>query len=119
VRDLEFYFRGRIREVNSVMREARIVVGLRKVEAVRMQAGLLLGEGIPGANGGRGRRVRIDDERVCGVCYKRLGGSVISVFPEYVVRNFPPEVVLLLTCHSNSVVHLGCANRRQAEPAKA
>ena len=89
VRDLEFYFRGRIREVNSVMREARIVAGLRKVEAVRMQAGLLLGEGIPGANGGRGRRVRIDDERVCGVCYKRLGGSVISVFPEYVVRNFP------------------------------
>jgi Vam6/Vps39-like protein vacuolar protein sorting-associated protein 39 len=89
VRELEFYFRGRIREANSVLCEARIVAGLRKVEAVRMQAGLLLGEGVPGANGGRGRRVRIDDERVCGVCYKRLGGSVISVFPEYVVPIVP------------------------------
>jgi hypothetical protein len=83
VKELEFYFRGRIREANSVMCEARIVAGLRKVEAVRMQAGLLLGEGVPGANGGRTRSVRIDEERVCGVCYKRLGGSVISVFPEY------------------------------------
>jgi Vam6/Vps39-like protein vacuolar protein sorting-associated protein 39 len=83
VKELEFYFRGRIREANSVMCEARIVAGLRKVEAVRMQAGLLLGEGVPGANGGRMRNVRIDEERVCGVCYKRLGGSVISVFPEY------------------------------------
>jgi tetratricopeptide (TPR) repeat protein len=119
VKELEFYFRGRIREANSVMCEARIVAGLRKVEAVRMQAGLLLGEGVPGANGGRGRMVRIDDERVCGVCYKRLGGSVISVFPEYVVHVFSGYVVLWLTCHSNSVVHLGCANRRQAEAAKA
>ena len=89
VKELEFYFRGRIREANSVMCEARIVAGLRKVEAVRMQAGLLLGEGVPDANGGRGRRVRIEDERVCGVCYKRLGGSVIRVFPEYVVPLSP------------------------------
>jgi Vam6/Vps39-like protein vacuolar protein sorting-associated protein 39 len=83
VKELEFYFRGRIREANSVMCEARIVAGLRRVEAVRMQAGLLLGEGVPSANGGRMRNVRIDEGRVCGVCYKRLGGSVISVFPEY------------------------------------
>ena len=119
VKELEFYFRGRIREANSVMCEARMVAGLGKVEAVRMQAGLLLGEGVPGANGGRGRRVRIDDERVCGVCYKRLGGSVISVFPEYVASTSFRCVVLWLTCQSNSVVHLGCANRRQAEAGKA
>ena len=118
VKELEFYFRGRIREANSVMSEARIVAGLTKVEAVRTQAGLLLGEEVPGANGGRARRVRIDDERICGVCYKRLGGSVISVFPEYVAFLTPRCFVPWLTCHSNSVVHLGCANRRQAEAAK-
>ena len=97
VKELEFYFRGRIRGANSIVNEARVVAGLRKVEAVRMQAGLLLGEGVPAANGGRGRKVTIDAERVCPVCHKRLGGSVISVFPD------------------NTAVHLGCANRRQAE----
>ncbi|KEF58123.1 6-phosphofructo-2-kinase/fructose-2,6-bisphosphatase [Exophiala aquamarina CBS 119918] len=80
VRELEFYFRGRMRNANSIMNESMIVAGLRKVEAVRVQAGLLLGEGTQ--SGGRNRKVRVDEERVCGVCYKRLGGSVISVFPE-------------------------------------
>ena len=80
VKELEFYFRGRIRNANSIMDESMIVNGLRKVEAVRVQAALLLGEGVQ--SGGRGRKVRIDEDRVCGVCYKRLAGSVISVFPE-------------------------------------
>ena len=84
VKELEFYFRGRIRAANSIVSEGQVVAGLRKVEAVRLQAALLLGEGGAGAlaRGGRGRRVKVDEERVCGVCYKRLGGSVISVFPE-------------------------------------
>lgn len=84
VKELEFYFRGRIRAANSIVSEGQVVAGLRKVEAVRLQAALLLGEGAAGemARGGRDRRVRVDEERVCGVCYKRLGGSVISVFPE-------------------------------------
>ncbi|RMD42755.1 hypothetical protein DV735_g2349, partial [Chaetothyriales sp. CBS 134920] len=94
VRELEFYFRGRMRNANTIMNESKIVAGLRKVDAVRMQAALLLGE--RSANGGRSRHVRIDEERVCSVCHKRLGGSVISVFPD------------------NSVVHLGCAKRRQS-----
>jgi len=80
VKELEFYFRGRMRNANSIMNESMIVAGLRKVEAVRVQAGLLLGEGTH--SGGRNRKVRVDEDRVCGVCYKRLGGSVISVFPE-------------------------------------
>ncbi|KIW72699.1 hypothetical protein PV04_00876 [Phialophora macrospora] len=95
VREFEAYFRGRIRNANSIMNESMIVSGLRKVDAVRVQAALLLGEGAQ--SGGRGRKVRIDEDRVCGVCYKRLGGSVISVFPD------------------NSVVHLGCAVRKQSE----
>ncbi|EXJ85356.1 6-phosphofructo-2-kinase/fructose-2,6-bisphosphatase [Capronia coronata CBS 617.96] len=97
VRDLEFYFRGRIRNANSTMNDSMVTAALRKVEAVRVQAALLLGDGAP--TGGRGRKVRIDEDRVCGVCYKRLGGSVISVFPD------------------NSVVHLGCAVRKQNELA--
>ena len=84
VKELEFYFRGRMRGANSVVNDSRVEVGLRKVEAVRVQAGLLLGEGASGANGGRTRNVSIDEERICGVCHKRLGQSVISVFPEYV-----------------------------------
>ena len=90
VKKLEFYFRGRIRNANTIMNESMIVAGLRKVDAVRIQSELLLGNE---TGGGRSRRVRVDDERVCPVCHKRLGGSVISVFPD------------------NSVVHLGCANR--------
>ncbi|OCT44247.1 AvaB protein [Cladophialophora carrionii] len=80
VKEFEAYFRGRIRNANSIMNESMIVSGLRKVDAVRVQAALLLGEGVQ--SGGRGRKVRIDEDRVCGVCYKRLGSSVISVFPE-------------------------------------
>ncbi|KIX07488.1 uncharacterized protein Z518_02141 [Rhinocladiella mackenziei CBS 650.93] len=97
VRELEFYFRGRIRNANSIMNDSMIEAGLRKVEAVRVQAALLLGDSAQ--SGGRSRKVRIDEGRVCGVCYKRLGGSVISVFPD------------------NSVVHLGCAVRKQNELA--
>jgi hypothetical protein len=93
VAELESYFRGRIRSANSIVNESRIVAGLRKCEVVDAQATLLLGDGVPGRNGGRNRRVVVSDERVCGVCHKRLGGSVVAVRPD------------------NSVVHYGCLNR--------
>ena len=94
VKELEFYFRGRMRNATTITNEARIVAALRKVDAVRVEGRLKLGDDLQGA---RSRKVRVDEERVCPVCHKRLGGSVISVFPD------------------NSVVHLGCANRRQNE----
>ena len=75
------------------MNESKVVAGLRKSEVVRDQAMLLLGAGIPGEARGRNRRVVVSEERVCGVCHKRLGGSVIAVLPD------------------NSVVHYGCLNR--------
>jgi tetratricopeptide (TPR) repeat protein len=93
VAELESYFQGRIRAANSIVNEARIVAGLRKSEVVSSQASLLLGEGTPGGKGGRNRRVVVSEERVCGVCHKRLGGSVIAVLPD------------------NEVVHYGCLNR--------
>ncbi|ROV87558.1 hypothetical protein VSDG_09763 [Cytospora chrysosperma] len=95
VSDLESYFRGRIRAANSAVNETRIIAGLRQTELVTSQALLLLGDGMPGGQGGRNRRVVISDERVCGVCHKRLGGSVVAALPD------------------NSVVHYGCLNRNE------
>lgn len=95
VSDLESYFRGRIRAANSAVNETRIIAGLRQTELVTSQALLLLGDGMPGGQGGRNRRVVISDERVCGVCHKRLGGSVVAALPD------------------NSVVHYGCLNRSE------
>ncbi|RFU25731.1 hypothetical protein B7463_g10601, partial [Scytalidium lignicola] len=93
VAELESYFRGRIRAANSIVNEARIAVGLRRTEAISAQANLLLGEGLASGASGRNRRVVVGEERVCGVCHKRLGGSVVAVLPD------------------NAVVHYGCLSR--------
>lgn len=114
IRELAPYLRGRIRTANTAMNDVRVTANLRKVEAVRVQARLLLGlgsDGDPVTDSGalgetgmnettaKGRRAKviIDEERVCRVCHKRLGGSVISAFPD------------------GSVVHLGCQGRREQE----
>ncbi|KAK4122581.1 hypothetical protein N657DRAFT_646285 [Parathielavia appendiculata] len=93
VAQLESYFRGRMRSANSAVNETRVVAGLRKTALFANQSLLFLGDGIPGGQGGRNRRVVIGEERVCGVCHKRLGGSVVAVFPD------------------NAVVHYACMNR--------
>ena len=82
VKDLEAYFRGRIRSANTIVNEGRIVAGLRSTLAFAEEAKLRLGAGVPGGNAGRNRRVIITEDRVCGVCYKRFGGSAIKVLPE-------------------------------------
>lgn len=92
-KQLESYFRGRIRAANSVVNESRIVEGLRKTQLVNTQALLLLGDGVPGGQGGRNRRVVISEERVCRVCHKRIGNTVVAVLPD------------------NSAVHYGCLSR--------
>lgn len=100
VRELEFYFRGRIRAANSIVNEARIVANLQKVQNIKTQAQLLFGEGLPSDNKARSRHVTITEERVCRICHKRLGGSVISVFPEYVCSS----VKVLLRCDLLTVI---------------
>lgn len=95
VRELESYFRGRIRNANSVLNEERIVARLRAVEKASIEAAVLLGDGKVGRDGkmlpeGFNRRVVIDEDRHCAVCHKRFGGSAIRVYPD------------------NSVVHSGC-----------
>ncbi|KAH6639956.1 vacuolar sorting protein 39 domain 1 [Truncatella angustata] len=93
VRALESYFSGRIRAANSRLAESRVVEGLRKTLLVDTQALLLLGDGMPGGQGGRNRRVVVGEERICGTCHKRLGNTVVAVLPD------------------NSVVHYGCLNK--------
>ena len=67
------------------MNEGRIVAGIRQSAAFSEEARLRLGDGIRGGNGGRNRRVVITENRVCGVCHKRFGGSAIKVLPKYVI----------------------------------
>ena len=82
IKDLESYFRGRIRSANTKVNESRIVAGMRSCLAFNEEARLRLGDGLPGGNDGRNRHVLITQDRVCGVCYKRFGGSAIKVLPE-------------------------------------
>ncbi|OJJ72333.1 hypothetical protein ASPBRDRAFT_672276 [Aspergillus brasiliensis CBS 101740] len=81
VKELEFYFKGRMRAANTILNESRIVANLQKAEDIKTQAQLLVGEGTDGRST-RSRHVTITEERVCGICHKRIGGSVINVFPE-------------------------------------
>lgn len=67
------------------------------MEKIAADAALLLGEGTGSGKGGRSRRVVISEDRVCGVCYKRFGGSAIRVLP------------------GNEVVHYGCYGRGKAD----
>lgn len=93
VTKLESYFGGRIRAANSKLAETRVIEGLRRTLLVDTQALLLLGDGMPGGQGGRNRRVVVAEERMCGVCHKRLGNTVVAVLPD------------------NGVVHYGCLGR--------
>ncbi|KAL4803172.1 vacuolar sorting protein 39 domain 1-domain-containing protein [Aspergillus unguis] len=81
VHDLEFYFKGRMRAANTILNESRIAANLLKVQTIKTRAQLLVGEGTDGKSS-RSRHVTVTEERVCSVCHKRIGGSVINVFPE-------------------------------------
>lgn len=96
IKDLESYFRGRIRSANTTVNEARIVAAMRSTVAFSEESKLRFGDGTPGGNKGMNRRVVVTEDRVCGVCYKRFGGSAIKVLPKYVAN--PPSSVLPPHC---------------------
>ena len=68
-----------MRNAAAVVNEGRVVKGLWAVEAAETEATLLLGKG---KQQGRNRRFEVNEVRICGVCHKRLGASVVNVFPE-------------------------------------
>jgi Vam6/Vps39-like protein vacuolar protein sorting-associated protein 39 len=69
------------------MNEERIVARLRGVQRAATEEGLLKE---------RNRRVVVGEDRLCGVCMKRFGGSAVRVYPD------------------GRVVHYGCFNRGTA-----
>lgn len=108
VGELEAYFRGRIRNANSVRNEERIVKGLEGVRKVELERELLLGSDLSSASKaaafgkagiggtpskGRNRRVVIREDDHCRVCHKRFGNSAVRVYPD------------------NEVIHYGCVGR--------
>jgi hypothetical protein len=82
VKELESYFRGRIRNANTSLREELITAKLRGVEKVALEVELLLDV--------RNRHVTVGEDRLCGICHKRFGGSAVRVYPD------------------GGVVHYGC-----------
>lgn len=95
VKELQDYFRGRIRNATSILREDMIVRGLEGVRRAEVERTLLLGpDGVGGHKPlGKNRRVRIGDEDHCKVCHKRFGASAVRVYPD------------------NEVIHYGCIGR--------
>ena len=110
VKELESYFRARIRAANTVVNEGRVVAGLRSTLAFSEEVKFRLGDDIPGGYGGRNRRVFITEDRVCRVCHKRFGGSAIKVMPKCVSHLPYPCAFADVFC-SNTVVHYGCSTR--------
>ena len=82
IKDLEAYFQGRVRAANTIMNESRISAGMRNVVSTAEDGRLRFGDETSRGKGGRNRRVVITEDRVCGVCYKRFGGSAIKVLPK-------------------------------------
>jgi len=79
IQKLESYFTTRIRSANGIVNESRFVASIQKMVDVAEEARLRLGEGLPGGQYGRNRSVLITEDRICGVCHKRFGGSAIKV----------------------------------------
>ena len=82
IKDLEAYFQGRVRAANTIMHESRISAGMRNVISTAEDGRLRFGDETSRGKGGRNRRVVITEDKVCGVCYKRFGGSAIKVLPK-------------------------------------
>lgn len=113
VKEMESYFLRQLRSQKTAANESQIVAGLRAAEAFREEGRLRLGDefdlayagsvggrggvdgftGSKGNNRGRNRRVLVEEDKVCGVCYRRFGGSAVKVMPD------------------NSVVHYSCSVR--------
>ena len=96
IKDLESYFRARMRSATSIARENAIMASLSNVEKIACESDLLLGDDLrTGVSkttpaSGRNRRVLLGENKLCNVCHKRFGRAAARVFP------------------SGEVLHYGC-----------
>lgn len=86
IKDLSVFLTSQIRTLNKSWNSAELDASLRKVHLVKTQEALL---------NEQQRSVTITNLKTCRVCFKRLGHSVISVFP------------------NNTAIHYGCARMYQ------
>lgn len=102
VKELQDYFKGRLRHATSLGRQEKIIRSLEGVRLAHADHVLLFGndsEVESGKLGGRNRRVRIADDDHCRVCHRRFGASAVRVMPD------------------GEVVHYGCVGRRAQDAA--
>ena len=76
---LERYFTGRMRATASRTRLERVEARLRGVRLAGVEARLAAE---------KGRGVVVSEERLCGVCMKRFGGSAVKVWPDGRVAHY-------------------------------
>lgn len=74
VRDLNVFLTSQIRSLTMAAHHADLDTALRKVHLVKTQQTLLLQQ--------QRRAVSITNLKTCRVCFKRLGHSVVSAFPD-------------------------------------
>lgn len=101
VKELQDYFRGRMRNATSILREEQIVRSLEGVRRTNTERLLSLGPDNVSSEKplGKNRRVRIGEDDHCKVCHKRFGASAVRVYPD------------------NQVIHYGCIGRSAAHGA--
>ncbi|SMQ46113.1 unnamed protein product [Zymoseptoria tritici ST99CH_3D7] len=95
VQELQDYFRGRIRNATSILREEMVVKSLEGVRRANTERLLSLGpDNVQSEKPmGRNRRVRIGEDDHCKVCHKRFGASAVRVYPD------------------NEAIHYGCIGK--------
>lgn len=79
--DLKNYFRGQLRDLIVTKRMSGVHTAILGDATARLEENICLGS-VSASQKGRNRRVLVSEERVCGVCYKRFGGSAIKVMPK-------------------------------------
>nr|POE65921.1 vam6/vps39-like protein [Quercus suber] len=72
VQELQNYFKGRMRNATSMLRQERVVRSLEKVRNAAAERRLLLGANDEVTLGGRNRRIRITEEDHCKVMSQAL-----------------------------------------------
>lgn len=87
IQDIAVFLTSQIRTLRTSWNNSQLDTALRRVNLVKTQEILLKQQQ---------RSVTISSHKTCKVCYKRLGHSVISVFPD------------------NTAIHYGCAKTYQA-----